>query len=140
MNDILTVVVSLLMGGGVWAGVSAFIKSFAENKKTKAEAADVGAKTPLETESISVATMALSLKNAAETIARLEGEGKTIRERLDSIEEQMRRNEEQARFLRRALGAAHDYIRTLLSFIERTVPDAVPPQPEESFDFPPHHN
>lgn len=140
MNEILILVVAALLGGGLWAGVSSFIKSFAENKKLKAEAGNIGAKTPMETESISVATMSVSLKSANDTIKRLETEGESIRGRLDSIEKQLAQNEEQSRFLRRALGAAHEYIGVLLHYIERMVPGAIPPEPEESFDFPPKHN
>lgn len=135
-QDILTMIVTVLVSIGGWAGLSSFIKSFAENKKVKAESNAIGAKTPLEAESISVGTMNNALIAANGQIDRLLTENEEIRARLDHVETRQEEERELSRFLRRALGAAHDYIETLLHLIARTAPDAIIPKPQESYDFP----
>lgn len=135
-QDILITLATVLLGAGGWAGLSSFIKAFAENKKVKAESNAIGAKTPLEAESISVGTMNSALMAAERTIDRLLVENGEIRSRLDHVETRQEEERETSRFLRKALGAAHDYIQALIRFIERHVPDATLPLPEESYDFP----
>lgn len=138
--DILLTIATVLLGAGGWAGISAFIKSFAENKKVKMESEAIGAKTPLEAESISVGTMNSALLAANGQIDRLTVENNDIRIRLTSIELKQTEEQERSRFLHRALSAAHEYIQTLLRLIERTAPDVIVPEPEEPYDFPPKHN
>lgn len=140
MNEVWIGIITLVMGGGLWAGVSAFIKSFAENKKTKAESADIGAKTPVEVDSISVLTMKTALDSANLTIDRQAEELAAIRTRLDNLEKMVRDQGERYIFLQRALASAQDYIGVLLAFIHGLNPKVTPPEPNAPFSFPPGDN
>ena len=63
--------ISILLGGG---GVAALVKSRRENARIEAETKALGAKTPAEVESISVATMRTSLESSQSQVKELQRE------------------------------------------------------------------
>lgn len=60
--DIIILILTALFGGGLFSGYQAFQQA----NKTKQEAASVGLKTPVEIESIRIASLDLVLKNLQE--------------------------------------------------------------------------
>jgi hypothetical protein len=77
MDSILPVLVSGILGGGLFLGLAALYRAFSESKEKKILADSVGAKTPGEIESISVATMTKALESAQTRISSLEQERNT---------------------------------------------------------------
>lgn len=73
-HDVLASIVSLILGGGLWKGIESLIKGISGARRAKAVAESIGAKTPVEIESLSVATMKVSLESAQSQIESLEAQ------------------------------------------------------------------
>lgn len=78
-TQIVTLIVAFA-GGGFFTGIGALIRGWREGRAIDAEAADIGAKTPVEVESVSVTTMKTALESAQKRIEALEIERKADRD------------------------------------------------------------
>lgn len=78
--SILAYAVTAVLGGGLFKGIEALIKGFSEAREKKVLGDSIGAKTPAEIESVSVATMSTALESAQARITSLEGERKLDRD------------------------------------------------------------
>lgn len=80
MDNLLSYAITAILGGGLFTGISALYRAIVESKEKKNLAKASGAKTPLEIESLSVATMTKALESAQNRISALEEERKSDRD------------------------------------------------------------
>lgn len=80
MNQWITALISLILGGGLWQGVSSLYQGIISGKKEKALTQQLGIKTPYEVEGIAVATMRTALEAAEARIAAMQTEREADRE------------------------------------------------------------
>lgn len=153
MNEVITTLISIVFGGGVLTAIVAAIKAFSERQKTKAEAAAIGITTPVQAESITIATMTAALNGARAINEDYKTHLGDVQEQLASVVEQLGRVQEQAtkdraelvrvrqeseadyngtqheiRALREAFEAAERYVGILLIWIEEKMPGSRPPR------------
>lgn len=139
MNEAVTTFISIVLGGGVITAIVGAFKALGERRKTDAEAKAIGITTPLQAESISMATMTAAL-NGARAInddngKRIEGfireldemRGMVSRVRQES-EAEYYATQHDIRRLREALDAAEQYVGILLVWIEEKLPGSRPPK------------
>lgn len=74
MNEIVGYIISLVLGGGLLKGIESVWRAVSESQEKKILAESVGAKTPAEVESVSVATMTTALESAEKRIRSIEKE------------------------------------------------------------------
>ena len=70
-NTALEFIITILLGGGLLKGVEAVYRAYSDGKEKKKLLSVVGAKTPVEIESVSIATMAAALTSAESRIKSL---------------------------------------------------------------------
>ena len=139
MNDIVTTLISIVLGGGIITACVGAFKALGERRKTDAEADALGITTPLQAESLSMATMTAAL-NGARAInddngKRIEGfikelddmRGLVSRVRQES-EAEYYATQHDIRRLEKALDAAEQYVGVLLVWIEEKLPGSRPPK------------
>jgi septal ring factor EnvC (AmiA/AmiB activator) len=99
MEHLLSYVIPLILGGGLFKGLDALWRGISDSKEKKVLTAAIGAKTPAEVESVSVATMTRALESAQGRITSLEAERKSDKEyyqgRIQELNEQLRRVREE---------------------------------------------
>lgn len=74
MPDYVGYILSLVLGGGLLKGIESLFRAVTESKEKKVLADSIGAKTPLEMESVSVSTMKTALESAQDRIKSIEKE------------------------------------------------------------------
>lgn len=74
MPDFVGYVLSLVLGGGLLKAIESFVRALTESKEKKILAESIGAKTPVEMESVSVSTMKTALESAENRIISIERE------------------------------------------------------------------
>lgn len=139
MNETAITLISVVLGGGILGAVVAAYKAIAERRKTEVEAEAVGAKTPGEVESVSVATMVSALNAARAINDDLRQDNELLRQEFRNLNTRFE-NSEQIRAedsrnlhddltgLRKALQAAQDYIEAWIAWGQRVAPNE--PQPK----------
>ena len=73
-NTALEFIITILLGGGLLKGVEAVYRAYSDGKEKKKLLSVVGAKTPVEIESVSIATMAAALTSVESRIKSLVAE------------------------------------------------------------------
>lgn len=95
MDSVLAYTITAILGGGFFKGLEAIYRAINESKEKKKLADVVGAKTPAEIESVSVATMTRALESAQHRISSLELERESDRdyyqERIRDMSQQLQR-------------------------------------------------
>lgn len=74
MGEWLPALIAALLGGGLVQGISTLHKSIVEGRKEKVLTTAIGIKTPLETESLALSNMAVSLQAAENRILAMQRE------------------------------------------------------------------
>jgi len=74
MPDYVGYILSLVLGGGLLKGIESLFRAVTESKEKKILADSIGAKTPVEMESVSVSTMKTALESAENRIISIERE------------------------------------------------------------------
>lgn len=137
MNDWISGVLTVLLGGGLITAVVSFLKYLRERKQNSQDAAEAGIVAPAEAESIGMAALNQALKGVAEHNAQLNRELSELRQRFDVSEKSRRLDAEQLHKelngLRRALQAAQDYIEQFIAWGHRVAPDEPQPKPPENY-------
>ena len=139
MNDLAIALISTIFGGGTLTGLYQLIKGRSERRHVEAQAAALGATTPAQVESLSMATMREALNGARsinEDYKKTNDELKKDLAELKVLVEQVRQEADgsyqamqlEIGTLRRALQSAEDYVTDLLDWIARNLPGAQPPQ------------
>lgn len=130
-EQLATALVSILLGGGMFSGIAALIKSLGERKQLQQVAAEKNIKTPAELGTLLAAgagdlvAMAMSLATEAKAdAAAAKADNKELRGRVDGLEEGMRN-------MRRANEAVQRYVAKLIAYIEAL--GHVPPEPDEDY-------
>ena len=115
MRDLLPVVVTGLLSGGIFGAIGALISSRAVSRKTNAEAQGLAAKLPAEVDSVvvqgaeaAVLTMKAALDSATGRIAQLEAERDADRQRIADLEAKVKRLEGKVNAAERALASARE--------------------------------
>lgn len=80
MDGIAGYIISLVLGGGLLKAIESVFRAVTESKEKKILAESIGAKTPAEVESVSVATMTTALESAQNRILSLEKERREDRD------------------------------------------------------------
>ena len=139
MNETTITLISVLLGSGILGAIVAAYKAIAERRKTEVEADAVGARTPAEVESVSVATMVNALNSARSINDDLRKDNDSLRQDFQNLNARFERSE-QARAedsrnvheeligLRQALQAAQAYIEKWIEWGQRVAPHE--PQPD----------
>lgn len=135
MDDITLLIISALMGGGLFTGIGSLVKSRREARKLDAEVRALGVTTPLEAESLSLASMQVALNSVlaanAEISTRFEQHKQETAERIQRIEQEAegsyRSMQLELGSLRAAVSSAETYIRDLLDWISVHLPGAQVP-------------
>lgn len=123
MQDALAYIVTAVLGGGLFKGLEALYRAVTDAREKKALADSVGAKTPVEIESVSVATMTSALESSQRRIEAIEKEREKDREyyqkRISELEAERVTDREyyQARILE--LNEQLKHVRTELTAVER---------------------
>src|SRR5690242_11496897 len=98
MNEVVSLVVTGVLGGGVFKAVESIYRAWTDSREKKSLAEQIGAKTPAEIESVSVKTMTYALTSAESRIRSLEAESVRDREhyeaRIAVIEEERQTDKE----------------------------------------------
>jgi septal ring factor EnvC (AmiA/AmiB activator) len=120
MTDLLTVVVTGLLSGGIGAGIATLIKARSEARNLDATAKAIDAKLPVEVDSIvvqgaesAVLTMRSALESASARIAELEQDRAEDRKRIAELESKVRELELKVHRAEEALTEARDAGREL---------------------------
>ena len=113
MRDLLPILVTGLLSGGIFAAVASLVTSRAVSAKTRTEAQGLAAKLPAEVDSVvvqgaeaAVLTMKAALDSATGRIAQLEAERDNDRQRIADLEAKVKRLEGKVQAAERALGDA----------------------------------
>lgn len=92
MDSVFAYLVTAILGGGLFKGIESLYRAVSDSREKKMLSDSIGAKTPAEIESVSVATMRTALESASTRIAVLEAERSTDREyyqqRISQLEEE----------------------------------------------------
>lgn len=95
MEGVVGYLISLILGGGLLKAIESVYRAVAESKEKKILADSVGAKTPVEVESVSVATMTTALESAENRIKSLEKERTSDRDyylgQISDLKDQLER-------------------------------------------------
>lgn len=135
MSELALLIVSGVMGGGLLTGFGSLIKSRREARKLEAEVQALGVTTPLEAESLSLASMQVALNGVlaanAEIKTRFEEHKADTAEKIQRIEQEAEGSYRSMQLelgnLRAAVSAAETYIRDLLDWISVHLPGAQVP-------------
>lgn len=135
MDEITLLIISGVMSGGLITGISSLIKSRREARKLDAEVQALGVTTPLEAESLSLASMQVALNGVllanAEINTRFEQHKADTADRIQRIDQEAegayRSMQLELGSLRAAVSAAETYIRDLLDWISVHLPGAEVP-------------
>lgn len=103
MNEIVGYIISLVLGGGLLKGIESVYRAVTESKEKKILAESVGAKTPVEVESVAVATMRTALESSELRIKSLERERKEDRDyylgQISDLKTQLQRLRAEMKFM-----------------------------------------
>lgn len=115
LGDLLPVVVTGILSGGIGAGIATLIKARSEARNLDASARAVEAKLPAEVDSVvvqgaeaAVLTMRSALESATARIAELEEDRAEDRARIAELEQKVRELEAKVRRAEEALTEARD--------------------------------
>lgn len=113
MSDVLTLIVSGVLGGGLFTGVAALINGRSLARKTDTETEGLAAKLPAEVDSVvvqgaetAVLTMRSALESAQNRITELEQDRSSDRKRIAELEQKVATLEGKFRRAEEALGEA----------------------------------
>lgn len=70
-NNVLETIITILLGGGLLKGIESIYRAYVDGKEKQRLFKVAGSKTPVEIESVSIATMAAALTSAQERIQNL---------------------------------------------------------------------
>lgn len=109
-------IITVLLGGGLFKGLEAFYRAVVDSREKRILSDAVGAKTPVEVESLSVSTMASALESAQKRISSLEEERETDKKFYqDRINELLNQVQE----LRSEIEKTEEKLRTLVDSTKR---------------------
>lgn len=95
MDGVVGYLISLILGGGLLKAIESVYRAVTESREKKVLADSVGAKTPVEIESVSVSTMTTALESAEKRIISLEKERTSDRDyylsQISDLKEQLER-------------------------------------------------
>lgn len=123
MQDALAYIVTAVLGGGLFKGLEALYRAVTDAREKKVLADSVGAKTPVEIESVSVSTMTSALESSQRRIEAIESEREKDRayyqKRISELEAERISDREyyQARILE--LNEQLKHVRQELTAVER---------------------
>lgn len=117
-NSILPLAVSAILGGGLFKAIGALIRAFSEFREKNSLSATIGAKTPAEIESVSVATMTSALESAQRRIKSLEDEReidkKYYQDRISELKDQLNAMRDELVSMERKLAEILDETQKIL--------------------------
>lgn len=115
MNELITIVVTGLLSGGMGAGVATLIKARAEARGSDATTTSTLTKLPAEVDSVvvqgaeaAVLTMRAALESASQRIGELEQDRRDDRARIDQLERKVEELRAKVEAAERALGDARE--------------------------------
>lgn len=95
MDSVFAYAITIILGGGLFKGIEALYRAVVDSREKRQLSAVVGARTPAEIESVSIATMTAALNSAQGRITSLEKERETDRlyyqGRISEMSEQLKR-------------------------------------------------
>lgn len=115
--DVAPLIVSAILGGGIFTAVSSIIKARGDAKKATAEGRKIGATTEVEVDSIAVATMSKALASAQERITALQAEREQDRIYYTGRIEELERRVDT---LRAEVSKAEEQLAAVLASTEQT--------------------
>lgn len=138
-SELVITLLSVVLGGGVITAIVGGYKALGERRKTEAEADALGITTPIQAESVSIATMTVALNGARaineDNTGRIEGFKKELEDMRGLVSRVRQESEAEyyatqhdLRRLREALDAAEQYVGVLLVWIEEKLPGSRPPK------------
>lgn len=123
MQEALAYIVTAVLGGGLFKGLEALYRAVTDAREKKTLADSIGAKTPVEIESVSVATMTSALESSQRRIEAIEKERESDRKyytsRISDLETERETDRDyyQARIIELTDQLAH--VRAELMSVER---------------------
>lgn len=125
MQDALAYIITAVLGGGVFKGLEALYRAVTDAREKKVLSDSIGAKTPVEVESVSVATMTSALESSQKRIEALEDErGKDrayYQNRIAELEAERVNDREHYQTQIMELKEQLKYVRAELTAVERKV-------------------
>lgn len=127
MSDVVAYVVTAILGGGFFKATESLFRAITESKEKKALSDAVGAKTPVEIESVSVATMTTALQSSQSRIKFLEDEReKDNRYYQDRITQLEKERTEDRLFYQERIKELNDqliHVRAEMASMEKKIAD-----------------